>query len=212
MIKRTLLVWSVVGAVMLGCAPRADAALDDWWDYLDQLSGPGPFHDGPAIGATVGCWEDGQFVWRRAIKRTRFNPCVYWDWRELSAPPKGPFAEVSANLVDSGVSFQLSPYFDYGVGIGWAHFATTVRETDYSVNNFTLTPARLVFRPLRAFPKFRSNAKAGFLQIVLRDTVRFGRLTSADFGAPSDRWTTGTEHLKGATLVIDVLTALRGDQ
>ena len=211
MIKRTMVVWSLVAGVMLGSVPSAHAGLDDWWDYLDQLSGPGPFYDGPAIGATIGCFEDGQFVWRRAVRERRFSPCVYWDWRELSARPRAPFAEVSANLVDSGVSFHLTPYFEYGVGLGVAHFATTVRETDFKVTNFTLTPARLVLKPLRAIPEWRGNTRAGFLQIVVRDTVRFGRLTSADFGAPNDPWSTGTEHLTGVTLVIDVLTALRGE-
>ena len=210
MIKRTLVVSCVVAVAMLGCARSAHAGLADWWDYLDQLSGPGPFHGGPAIGATIGCFEDGRFVWRRAIRETRFSPCVYWDWRELSARAKGPFAEVSANLIDSGVSFHITPYFEYGVGLGWAHFGTRVRDTDFEVNNFTLTPARLMFRPLRAIPEWRGNTRAGFLQIVVRDTVRFGRLTSANFGAPNDPWSTGTEHLTGVTLVIDVLTALRG--
>jgi hypothetical protein len=211
MIKRTLVVSCFVAAVMLGSAPSAHAGLDDWWDYLDQLSGPGPFYGGPAIGATIGCFEDGRFVWRRAIRETRFSPCVYWDWRQLSAPAKAPFDEVSANLVDSGVSFHITPYFEYGVGLGMAHFATTVRETEFTVNNFTVTPARLVVRPLRVFPQWRANTRAGFLQVVVRDTMRFGRLTSADFGAPSDPWSTGTEHLTGVTLVIDVLTALRGE-
>lgn len=211
MIKRTMVVWCVVAAAMLGCAPSAHAGLDDWWDYLDQLSGPGPFRGGPAIGATIGCFEDGRFVWRRAIRERRFRPCVYFDWRELSAPPRSPFAEVSANLVDSGVTFHITPYFDYGVGVGLAHFATTVRETEFTVNNFTVTPARLEVRPLRIFRQWRANTRAGFLQVVVRDTVRFGRLTSADFGAPSDPWSTGTEHLTGVTLVIDVLTALRGE-
>ena len=211
MIKRTLVMSCVFAAVMLGCTRPAHAGIDDWWDYLDQLSGPGPFYGGPAIGATIGCWEDGRFEWRRAIEPRRFSPCVYWDWRELSAPAKAPFAEVSANLLDSGVSFHISPYFEYGVGIGWAHFATSVRDTKFAVDNFTITPARLVFRPLRAIPEWRANPRAGFLQIVVRDTVRFGRLTSADFGAPNDPWSTGTEHLTGVTLVIDVLTALRGE-
>lgn len=207
--KRMMVVSCVVAAVMLSCVSPAYAGLDDWWDYLDQLSGPGPFHDGPALGAEVGCWDGGSFVWRRPIKESRFKTCVYWDWRELTAPPRAPFAEVSANLIDSGVSFHFNEYFEYGAGLGWAHFATTVKDNKLSVNNLTVTPVRVVFRPLRAFPRLRSKSKAGFLQVVIRDTVRVGRLTSADFGAPSDPWSSGTEHLAGATLVIDLLTALR---
>lgn len=210
MMKRMMVVSCVVAAMVLCSSSRAEAGLDDWWDYLDQLSGPGPFHDGPALAATVGCWEGGSFVWRRASKESRVKPCVYWDWRELTAPPRAPFGEVTANLIDSGVSLHINEYLEVGAGIGWAHFATTIRDTKYPVNNLTVTPARVVIRPLRALiPKLRSNSKAGFLQVVIRDTVRVGRLTSADFGVPSDPWSSGTEHLPGATLVIDLLTALR---
>ena len=80
MTKQTLVTVCVV-SVLMGFAPNAHAGFDDWWDYLDQLSGPGPFRNGPAIGATIGCWEDGTFVWRRAIAGSGFSPCVYWDWR-----------------------------------------------------------------------------------------------------------------------------------
>src|SRR5687768_1451872 len=44
---------TIVGAVLLGCAFPSPAHA--WWEFLEQLSGPGPFR-GPDIQFRVHCW------------------------------------------------------------------------------------------------------------------------------------------------------------
>src|SRR5687767_11806956 len=100
MTKRTLVVWCVVAAAMLSGASPAYAGFDDWWDYLDQLSGPGPFKGLPVLAATIGCRQDGAWQFSRAVSDPRrTDPCLYVDFRSLSVEPKGPYNKVTAKLV-----------------------------------------------------------------------------------------------------------------
>ena len=62
MTKRTV-VACLIAACVAGVPSAASArGLDDIWDILDALSGPGPFKGAPIIAATVACWEDGDAV------------------------------------------------------------------------------------------------------------------------------------------------------
>lgn len=200
---------ALVVCVLARPLPAQALGWDKWWDYLDQLSGPGPFHGKSAIAFTVGCLDQNRSIEVRHALRdpTWRNPCLYIDWRDLDATPKAPYGHVTANLVDTGLSIQVKPFLELGAGVGMASFRTAVGDREIAKHNFTITPVRIVFRPLR-FRGWSDDTRAGFLQIVVRDTVRFGRLTAADFGA-SGPWEAGTEQLIGVSLVFDVLQALR---
>ena len=208
-LRLSVAAWALV-MCLGGPSPAYAAAWDRWWDYLDQLSGPGPFHGGPTLATTFGCVKEGKFVWVSAVPASdtfRFEPCWYFDWRQLSAEPSARFGHVDADLVETGLSVEWR-FLELGAGVGVARFTTAAGDTTHSVNNFTLTPVRLVFKPLRIFSR---SPRLGFLQVIGRDTIRFGRLTAADFVAPASAWPegTGTEQLLGVSLVIDVLQAFR---
>ena len=211
MTKRPTIVACVIAVLALSWSSRADAkGLDDLWDILEPLSGPGPFTGGPVIAATIGCRQGREFKFSYAMSDPgRTDPCFYLDFRDLAVEPKGPYARVTAKLVETGVSFSQHRSLELGVGLGVAYFATTVSGKDYNVTNFTVTPVRVVFKPLRLVPKWRSDARAGFLQLHYRGTVRFGDIDGSDFGAPANTFSAGAEYLNGAGVVLDVLQALR---
>jgi hypothetical protein len=211
MTKRMLVVAGIVAATVAGFPSHASArGLDDIWDIVDALSGPGPFTGGPVIAATIGCRSGRAWRFTPAMSDpNRNDPCFYVDFRDLAVEPKGPYARVTAKMVETGVSFTQHRTLEIGAGVGVAYFATTVNGTDYNVTNFTVTPIRAVFKPLRLIPKWRDDPRAGFLQVQYRGTVRFGDIDGSDFGAPASTFNAGTEYLNGASLIIDVLQALR---
>jgi hypothetical protein len=197
---------------------------DHWWDYLDNLSGPGPFHGGPTISASFLCWHKqvsevpGRSPSRRAtVKQAAvdpfWDPCLYVDWRHLDARPASPFGYTSANLVDFGISLQVSPFFEFGAGVGFSRFQTYYDgvEKPFTVTSHTVTPLRIVVKPLKIFKRtWRDDPRFGALQFVVRDTIRFGRITGADFGAPGSTWESGTEYLRGRySILLDLLQAVK---
>ena len=151
MTKRMLVVALVISACVAGFPSRAAAkGLDDIWDIIDHLSGPGPFTGGPVIAATIPCRQGREWKVMQAVSNpSRKDPCIYVEFRDLHVDPKGPFERVSAKLVETGVTFQQHPALDIGAGFGVAYFATTVNRTDYNVTNFVVTPVRVVVKPLR---------------------------------------------------------------
>jgi hypothetical protein len=185
--------------------------LDDIWDIIDALSGPGPFKGGPVMAATINCWEDGEARFTRQMSNPdRLDPCLFVDFRDMYVEPNGRFGTVTAKMLESGLSFEQYRFLELGVGVGVAFFSTTVAGTDYNVTNFTVTPVRVTLKPLRLLRRWRDNTRAGFLQVHVRGTVRFGEIDGSDFGAPADTFRAGTEFLRGAGLMIDVLQAVRG--
>lgn len=212
MTKRLLIGVCVWAATVLGGSSRAEAkGLDDLWDILEPLSGPGPFVGGPVLAATLNCWEDGSPRFRAAMRNPdRLDPCLYLDFRDMAVEPKGPYAQVTAKLVETGLSFEQDPALEIGAGLGVAYFSTRVGATKYDVKNFMATPVRVVMKPLRLFPKFRANTRAGFIQVHVRGTVRFGDIDGSDFGAPASTFSAGNELLWGGGLVFDLLQAVRG--
>ena len=211
MTKRMLVVAMLIATGMAGLPSLAAAnGLDDFWDIVDALSGPGPFKGGPVIAATVTCWKDGSATFTRAmVDPDKLDPCLYVDFRDMYVEPKGPYARVSAKFVETGVSFEQFPVLELGAGLGVAYFATTVGGKDYNVTNFTVTPVRVIVKPLRV-GRWADNSRAGALQLHFRATVRFGDIDGSDCGAPAGTFKAGAEVLRGVGVVIDVLQAVRG--
>ena len=214
MTKRLLVCACLIMASVAAFPSDAAAGLDDIWDVLDQLSGPGPFKGGPILAATIGCREGraegGAWKFTRATTNPgKLDPCIFAEFRDLHVEPEGPFSRVTAKLVETGVSFQQYPVLDIGAGLGVAYFATTVGGRDFNVTNFVLTPVRVVVKPLR-IGRWEDNPRAGALQVHFRATVRFGDIDGADFGVPASTFKAGTEVLRGVGVVIDLLQAVRG--
>ena len=203
MTKPMLVVALVISASVAGFPSRAAAkGLDDVWDIIDKLSGPGPFTGGPVIAATIPCRQGREWKVMQAVSNPgKKDPCIYVEFRDMYVDPKGPFERVSAKLVETGVTFQQHPALDIGAGFGVAYFATTVNRTDYNVTNFVVTPVRVVVKPLRLL---FDDPRTGALQVHFRATVRFGDIDGSDFGAPASTFQAGTEVLRGVGVILDV--------
>jgi hypothetical protein len=207
MIKRTLVVSCVLALVMLAAPSRALAVgWDDLWDYLDQLSGPGPFHGKGAAAIQIACIEGGRAnLLRSPSSPDGIVPCLFVDFRALSVEPKDPFDEVTAKLTDIGVSWHLQRYFEYGAGIGMARF----NSKGITTTNFTLTYLRLGVKPLVLIPRWRDSKRAAAVKYFYRHTIRFGEISAADFGVV-DPWREGTEVLKSNGVLVDVYQLATG--
>jgi hypothetical protein len=206
--NRLLVFAAIVAASVAGVPSSASAAgVDDIWDIIDKLSGPGPFIGGPVLAATIPCWQGSRVsILTSPSSPRRKDPCLYVDFRDMYVDPKGPFQRVSAKFIEIGLTFQQHAALDLGAGAGVAYFSTTVNGVDYDVKNFIVTPVRVVVKPLRLF---LDDSRWGAVQVHLRLTYRFGDIDAADFGAPAHQWSTGTEGLRGVGLVFDLWQAFK---
>ena len=211
MTKRTVVGVCVLAAMMaLPC--RAEAkGLDDLWDVLDNLSGPGPFSGIPVATGKFLCWEGGVRKVTTSMSNPRpSDPCLYFEFRHLKAEPNVRYEEVTATLAGVGVTYHVLKVFEVGASGGIAVFKTTVGNTDFTVKNPIISP-RLVFKPLRLVPKWRDSSRAGFLQMHYRPTIRFGKIDGSDFGVPASTFSAGTEFMpKGYSyVVVDLFDLIR---
>jgi hypothetical protein len=212
MTKRLIVVVWLLAASVLAFPRDAAAGLDDLWDVLDNLSGPGPFSGIPVLTGKFVCWEDGvRKVRTSMLDPDLSDPCLYFEVRRLKAEPDIRYEEVTATLAGIGVTYHVLKVFEVGASGGFAVFKTTVDNSDYTVKNFVISP-RLVFKPLRAFvPKWRNSSRAGALQMHYRPTIRFGEIDGADFGAPASTFSAGTEFMPkgGSFIVVDLFDLFR---
>jgi hypothetical protein len=211
MTKRLLIGVCVIAAMVLGVSSRADAkGLDDLWDILEPLSGPGPSKGGPVIAATVACWEGRTVRVKQAMQRPDWNdPCLYVDFRDLTAEPDAKFELVTAKLVEVGFSIEPADFLEVGMGYGRAYFSTFVNKQEFAFSNQTFTPVRIIIKPLRV-GRWKDDTRKGWLQLHVRGTVRFGDINGANFGVAPNTFQAGTEMLWGGGLVFDLLQAVRG--
>jgi hypothetical protein len=211
MTKRLLFVaWLVAAGVAASPSRAAAGGLDDLWDVLEPLSGPGPSKGGPVLAATIMCWEGRTPRVTQAMRNPAWNdPCLYFDFRDLNAEPDAKFELVTAKLVEVGLSIEPREFLELGMGFGRAYFSTSVNKEKFSFSSPTFTPVRVIIKPLRV-GRWRDNTRAGWLQVHVRGTVRFGDIDGSNFGVPASTFQAGTEMLWGAGLVFDLLQAVRG--
>lgn len=206
---RRILGMACLAIVLLGVPARVEAlGWRDVWDALDALSGPGPFDGNPGVAATVLCFtNDGEVSWFATVPEPdQKHPCLYVDFRAVSVGPKAPYDTVTAALTETGFTWEIWHFLEYGAGVGTARFESKGIVT----NNFTFTPVRIVFKPLRLIPKWKHSQRAASLKYFIRETVRFGKLTGNNFGVPRESLDVGTEGLTSAGVVVDVVQLIRG--
>jgi len=210
MTKRSLIGVCMIAALVVSVPSRADAGLDDLWDILEPLSGPGPSKGGPVLAATIMCWEGRTPRVTQAMRNPDWNdPCLYFDFRDLTAEPDAKFELVTAKLVETGVSIEPLDFLELGMGFGRAYFSSSVNKRKFAFSSPTFTPVRVIVKPLRV-GKWRDSTRAGWLQVHVRGTVRFGDIDGSKFGVAANTFQSGTEMLWGAGLVFDLLQAVRG--
>jgi hypothetical protein len=191
--------------------PRpAAAGMDDIWDYIDALSGPGPFHGHfPAPKHFM-----LSFLCRAPDSKERFKvigapvkidkrfPCLFVDHSRLVADKTVPakFYKVDAQISQFGASWQPVRPIEVGFAFGAMHFNSNGASTTRKV----FTPVRVVVNPLLLIPEWEDKKRPGFLKYYVQLTLRKKRLTGRDFGVDDTVLNAGFESLLSYGVVIDI--------
>jgi hypothetical protein len=137
--------------------PARAYALEGWWDWLDALSGPGPFH-GIGIGQTLFCkaGTNNNFTrlcWRESDQRQIVEARVSWfvwgfgDQRFQDDP--GDNRSINAFSLDGFYLFRINEDLDIDVGPGVGLLRYSGEGFD-PVYRFTFTPLSFSIAPFRS--------------------------------------------------------------
>ncbi len=133
--------------------------------------------------------------------------CGYVDQGFFHAPENAArgFGKISAHLTDIGPSARIHDGVDIGAGIGWVTFSG---ERVNVPAHFTITPIRLILRPITlAIPEERRARWMGVLNIYWKETYVKGRLSAEQFGSTTDTFSVNGELIRSFGFNVDI-TAL----
>jgi hypothetical protein len=199
--------------------PSLASAQDGWFGWLEQLSGPGPFHGGGAAVRLFCVLEDG--------KVTR---CFTDQNADRNNPIRGVF-ELRASWLTSGDNprfrdtpadtrsvhaFWIDPVFfvrvdralDVGAGAGLIRFSGDGFNPLYRM---TFTPVSVSFVPFA----FAQPGDAGLrrwarvVRLRFEETYLTKGFTGADFGSTDTKFSTGGEFRASAGIVFDFASLIR---
>lgn len=203
----------VVVALVLTLALPATASADrknDFWGWLERLSGPGPFT--PKGKATVGLRPPFCFTGRERVKlesASRSSACLFADlgrWESEDDHLLG--SDVTLTTVDVGVSFPVALGVEMGAGFGLYKFNTDLNDPA----RFTLVPGRLVVKPAQWVAKafgVSSTSKAmrrwGAFKAYYKTSVILGVIDSEDFGPNLPYFREKNEAISSRGFLIDFL-------
>lgn len=178
--KKFFCITSLVVIALLVSSRPAQAKIIDW---LEQLSGPGPFGTRGSVLVSGGCVQPD--LPRLGIDSTTpaTTPCWFFDLRRFHADADEFFNAVNAEAYDFGATFQVRRPIELGFGMGFIRFSSNGVNT----TKVTTTPLRVVVKPLLFVPKLQDKKWAGFLKYYVRESVIWGRLTQDDFGISAAR-------------------------
>jgi hypothetical protein len=209
-------------------ARPASAGLGDWLSWLEELSGPGPFHGPTVTFDRLACWSEP--VGGGRVERVAFadhaDPCRNGADRErrrvraylslelaryhssenaLAADPRADEAQVALTRLNAIVFARVAQGVEVGGGLGVNRFSGQGSEGDYAFTRIAL-PLRVRVRPgMWVAPESRWSR---FVHV----NVGFDRFPST-FDA-ADFKERGTFHQEGESLAtvylgFDVLSVLK---
>jgi hypothetical protein len=185
-----------------------NAAAKDWWGWLEEFSGPGPF-EGPLFGSSLGlnfCVRDPSSV-QLSVESLEIgahhddavSPCVWVDARVLHARESQGFPSTNAFLVDSGLALSFRGLASAGAGLGMIRMISDAAGGNAYVTRLTILP-RITVSPLlllgeaQRFLFKRDSPPPRWLGVVkayYKPTFVAGSLSAADFGVPDLDWPGG---------------------
>lgn len=177
--KRVFCIPSLVVIALLVPSRPAQAGIIDW---LEQLSGPGPYSTKTFLAATV-C-PTKHSLNGRTYSPDNWFPCYYVDNHRFHSVKDDNFPATKANLVDFGVAFEVRRQIEVGAGAGWIDFSTKAKSTA----KFTVTLARVTVAPLQFGNWSRTRWYAripDMVKLYARETWIPGEITAADLGVTS---------------------------
>jgi hypothetical protein len=206
---------------------EASAHIDDWWGWLEEFSGPGPFK-GFSMGQQF-CWEDPTLVTTAEVgarieRQTHLGdlplvlgtpggtaPCLWLDQKFLESGPRFEFPETTAQLYDGGLLLSFQRSVSVGAGIGLIHFVSKRPIGDFGRTRFVITPIRISLSP--AIVLARSSRQAdpkwkwvGVVKMTGKIVLVPGRLSGRDdFGIPTSTFEVHNDHPLSFGLQLDFL-------
>jgi hypothetical protein len=195
--------FSLIGLMLvavMACPQPAEASL---WDWLQELSGPGPFHGRFNYALTLKCEGSGVFRPSRTDVKSP-TTCVFFDQRFFKSEADDRFDSVNVVVTEIGPSIRLHPAVEVGAGIGVINFTSEGKSATRLTGSFP----RLVFNPFLALPKLQTNKHAdwGFFKIYFRESIIVGGLSEEDFSAkPGTRFSVRHERVRSMGFIIDVV-------
>lgn len=202
------------------CASRPVEA--NWYDFIEALSGPGPFK-GRGIHRPFQAFPFEFCVADfkpsdpfGAIGRSQENPnpkvpCLYFEMGAFTAEPKPPRFpyRVDLDTTEFGASFQLRPQVDVGFGMGFYRFDTFLPDDKrQGLTTVTITPLRFVLKPLYFLPAAK-GPKWGVLKLVVKETLIPRALSGTDFGTSAEVFQEDNDLVTSFALLIDVSALVR---
>jgi hypothetical protein len=202
---------------MIVAWPSAAYAAAGFWAWLEELSGPGPFH-GFVVSAPVLCERDGKLVkcWQPISKDTPETEAQRLRPERLLVLSVGrlgsgdnvrfkdeePLDTREVNVLQTSwlYMFRLHPSLDAGVGAGVMRFSGHGFDPFL---RFTLVPASLSFRPL-ALTSQKNRWFAHFIRLDLETSFVTEGFTAAQFGSSTSKFAVGPEFLTRAAFVFDL--------
>lgn len=189
--------------------PTGAYAAAGWWAWLEELSGPGPFH-GFVLAAPIICVRDGEVIsCRPGSDETRPKRLVAVSVGKLGSgdnvrfkdDPSGPDRrEVHVLQVSGTYMFRLHPALDTGFGAGTLRFSG---EGFDPLWRFTLIPASMSARPLALVKQWQYKWWAYVVRGEIETSFVTSGFTAAQFGNTTSKFSTGPEFLTRAAVVID---------
>ena len=221
----------ILWLLCVGAPSPASASIMDW---LDRLSGPGPFW-GVDLDMQVNCpsrKEGSPPSGVKALASAIVISCPnesfhtqHFNWYlttglgfATSGKNKLNYGEASNTStkaigtfkVGTAVDYTASRAFDLGVGAGVMYFYGP-RFDNFARPYFQ--PLRLAIRPLllKDIPRSRqtSNDPNGWLIVNLNVMVLLGTIDGSTFGAPADPWHVHNEFVPEIGVGLDVVKLLK---
>ena len=218
MLRHLLVATIVVGGLVL---PRPAYAHAGWWDWLDAMSGPGPFSNGIMLDMRLACRiEKDQPATQDDASWAPFSnlDCLtssrkvkgYFEVRGgrvttdekplFSDAPNERRGRVAAHLVSGLFMRQFDPTFALGTGAGWIWFSGV--NVQGHPGRFAFTPVSIAFTPLKVFAP--SSRKAGFIVIHAEEIAILGRIKATDFDpASKSSFSTNSDLVTSIAVTLD---------
>ncbi|MGE3509671.1 MAG: hypothetical protein AB7N65_12400 [Vicinamibacterales bacterium] len=202
-------------------APRPAYAGKSWWDFLEALSGPGPFKgkshymfEGVCAGPTDTRTSDQrrELTWigrpsvsgPPSLEDIARRPCLYFDLARLEAPARPPYPDaVAATFSEIGVSYALIRPIDLGMGAGVLRFSTPTPAGARTETRAVVTPIRFVVKPLFMIPSLQKREWPDVIRVYFKQSLLIGGLNGGDFGADPAVFSEPSEFVRSFGLVID---------
>lgn len=152
----------------------------DIWDWLEDLSGPGPFHTRGNLSGTFYCSKDKPDPnrpelggWFRPLGRdSRKYACFYADVRRFRSDADLRFQETSMDFYESGTMLRPIkdiPAIEIGAGVGFVH----MDSGGLTSTRFTISFPKVALKPFLLIPKLQQRENRdqyGFIQLYFRET------------------------------------------